>query len=110
MKWERLSDDLTSEERDAMDLPPSKPSSDPAVKVDTAIRDLVKGYSSLKSKVTGIPAEPTVGGFAEEKVETLWKQALQAGFSRDELLSLRVNRILFSIKHPLCRVSVCCSQ
>ncbi|GAU97552.1 hypothetical protein RvY_08827 [Ramazzottius varieornatus] len=89
VKWERLSDDLTPEEREAMDLPPLKPSADDTVKVDSAIRNIVKGYSALKNKVTGIPAEPTMGDFVESKVETLWKSALQAGFSRDELLSLR---------------------
>jgi len=89
-RFHDLADELSHEER--LDEKARKLTHNPdeIVKLDAGVKSIIKNYGQLKAKVNKNILAPETGDFKEARVEELWKQALQAGFDRDELLSLRV--------------------
>ncbi|OQV22396.1 putative Alpha-2-macroglobulin receptor-associated protein [Hypsibius exemplaris] len=98
LQQDKANESSQEESPDQLASGSEKVPSEDILKLDSGIKEIVKNYGRLKAKVNKNSFEPDSGEFEEVRVEELWHQALQAGFDREELLSLREELVHFERK------------
>lgn len=90
-QWNDLTSELSADELEDDISAPDSLWQDEPVQIDTKIKDITKHYSALKDRVHKNSHDLDSVDFKEGRVEELWNLALEAGFERDDLTSLRVS-------------------